>query len=228
MAKTILIAGFGTGISLALAEKFGAEGFAVALAARTADRLDAGVKALEAKGIRAAGFTVDLTDVKAIPGLLKSVRDKLGPVDVLEWNAYASGAGDLLAGDAAEVRGPLDIAVTSLLATVQAALPDLRANKGAVLVTNGGLGLLDSQVDAGAVQWKASGLAIANAAKHKLVRLLSKQLEPDGIYVGEVTVLTAVKGTAWDNGSSKLEASAIAARFWQLYTERRELSVPIG
>ena len=101
MAKTILIAGFGTGISLALAEKFGAEGFAVALAARTADRLDAGVKALEGKGIRAAGFTVDLTDVKAIPGLLKSVRDKLGPIDVLEWNAYSSGAGDLLAGDAA-------------------------------------------------------------------------------------------------------------------------------
>ena len=228
MAKTILIAGFGTGISLALAEKFGAEGFAVALAARTADRLDAGVKALEAKGIRAAGFTVDLSDVKAIPGLLSSVRDKLGPISVLQWNAYASGAGDLLAVDAAELRTPLDIAVTSLLATVQAALPDLRANKGAVLVTNGGLGLLDPQVDAGAVQWKASGLAIANAAKHKLVRLLSKQLEPDGIYVGEVTVLAAVKGTAWDNGSSKLEASSIAAKFWQLYTERRELSVPIG
>ena len=57
---------------------------------------------------------------------------------------------------------------------------------------------------------------------------LPHQLEPDGIYVGEVTVLTAVKGTAWDNGSSKLEASAIAAKFWQLYTERRELSVPIG
>jgi NADP-dependent 3-hydroxy acid dehydrogenase YdfG len=228
MAKTLLIAGFGTGISVALAEKFGAEGFAVALAARTADRLGDGVKALEAKGIRAAGFKADLSDVKAIPGLIKSVQDKLGPIDVVEWNAYASGAGDLLAVDAAEVRTPLDIAVTSLLATVQAALPDLRANKGAVLVTNGGLGFLDPQVDTVAVQWKASGLAIANAAKHKLVRLLSKQLEPDGVYVGEVTVLGAVKGTAWDDGSSKLEASAIANKFWQIYTERRELSVSIG
>jgi NADP-dependent 3-hydroxy acid dehydrogenase YdfG len=228
MAKTILIAGFGTGISLALAEKFGGEGFAVALAARTAKRLDEGVKALEAKGIRAAGFEADLTDVKAIPKLVQSVRAKLGSIDVVEWNAYTSGAGDLLAADAAELRGSLDIAVTSLLATVQAALPDLRASKGAVLVTNGGLGLLDPQVDSAAVQWKASGLAIANAAKHKLVRLLSKQLAPDGVYVGEVTVLGAVKGSAWDNGSSKLEASAIAAKFWQIYTERRELSVSIG
>ena len=159
---------------------------------------------------------------------IQSVREKLGPIDVVQWTAYASGAGDWLAVDAAEVRTPLDIAVTSLLATVQAALPDLRANKGAVLVTNGGLGFLDPQIDTVAVQWKASGLAIANAAKHKLVRLLSKQLEADGVYVGEVSVLTAVKGTAWDDGSSKLEASAIAAKFWQIYTERRELSVPIG
>lgn len=228
MAKTILICGFGTGISLALAEKFGAEGFAVALAARSAERLDAGVKLLEGKGIRAAAFQADLTDLRAIPSLIQSVRDKLGPIDVVEWNAYAAGAGDLLAADAAELRAPLDIAVTSLLATVQAALPDLRTNKGAVLVTNGGLGILDPQVDAGAVQWKASGLAIANAAKHKLVRLLAKQLQPDGVYVGEVVVLSAVKGTAWDDGSSKLEASAIAAKFWQLYSERRELSVQIG
>jgi hypothetical protein len=111
---------------------------------------------------------------------------------------------------------------------VQAALPDLRANKGAVLVTNGGLGLLDPQVDAGAVAWKAMGLAVANAAKHKLVRLLAEQLKPDGVYVGEAIVLTAVKGTAWDNGSSKLEATTIAEQFWKLNTERRELSVKVG
>jgi len=228
MAKTILIAGFGTGISVAVAEKFGAEGFALALVARTSERLDAGVKALESKGIKAAAFRADLSDVKAISALIQGVREKLGPIDVVHWNAYASGAGDLLAADPTEVRAPLDVGVTSVIATVQAALPDLRASKGAVLVTNGGLGILDAQVDAAGVQWKASGLAIANAAKYKLVRLLNKQLEADGVYVGEVVVMGAVKGTAWDDGSSKLEASAIAARFWQLYTERREISVQIA
>jgi hypothetical protein len=96
------------------------------------------------------------------------------------------------------------------------------------LVTNGGLGLLDAQVDAGAVAWGAMGLAVANAAKHKLVRLLSEKLKGDGIYVGEVMVLTAVKGTAWDNGSSKLEAATIADKFWEINSERRELSVKVG
>jgi NADP-dependent 3-hydroxy acid dehydrogenase YdfG len=228
MAKTILINGFGTGISQAIAEHFGAQGFAVALAARNTDRLASGVKALEAKGIHAAGFKTDLTDLTAIPKLIKDVKEKLGQIDVVQWNAYASGAGDFLTNDAAEVRAPFDLAVTSLIATVQASLADLRATKGAVLVTNGGLGALDPAVDAMGVTWKAMGLSVANAAKHKTVRLLAEQLKPDGVYVGEVSVLQAVKGTAWDSGQATLEASTIAAKFWQIYTERKELSVRVG
>lgn len=228
MSKTILISGFGTGISQAIAEKFGKEGFSVALVARSADRLAAGVQALEAKGIRAAAFRADVSDPKAMPGLVQSVHDKLGPISALQWNAYGGGAGDLLAADPAELRASLDVAVVGLVALVQAALPDLRETKGSILVTNGGLGLLDPQVDAGAVAWGAMGLAVANAAKHKLVRLLSEKLKGDGIYVGEVIVLTAVKGTAWDNGSSTLEAATIAGKFWQLNNERRELSVKVG
>lgn len=227
MAKTILIAGYGPGISHSLAEKFGAEGFAVALVARNADRLAAGVKALEAKGVKAASFKANLADPKAITEVVAQAKAQLGPIDIVQWNAYGSGAGDLLASDPADVRGLLDLAVTGLIALVQAASADLSERKGAVLVTNGGLGLLDAKVDAGAVAWKASGLAIANAAKHKLVRLLAEQLRPQGVYVGEVVVLEAVKGSAWDSGSATLEASAIATKFWNLYSERRELSVHI-
>ncbi|HEX7670382.1 MAG TPA: hypothetical protein VF395_12390 [Polyangiaceae bacterium] len=38
MAKTIVVCGYGPGISSAVAEKFGAEGFSVALAARNASQ----------------------------------------------------------------------------------------------------------------------------------------------------------------------------------------------
>jgi len=228
MAKNILINGYGTGISHAIAEKFGGQGFAVGLVARSQERLDSGVKALEAKGIRAAGFRADLTDLAAIPKLISEVNSKLGAIDVLQWNAYAAGAGDFLASAPAEVRAPFDIGVTSLIATVQAAVADLRATKGAVLVTNGGLGLLDPAVDAVGVSWKAMGLAVANAAKHKVVRLFAQQLKADGVYVGEVAVLQPVKGTPWDNGSATLEAKTIADKFWQIYSERRELSVQVG
>src|SRR5580658_4697330 len=99
MSKTILVCGFGPGISSAVAEKFGAEGFSVALVARNAQRLDAGVKALQAKGYKAAAFPVDLSDLKAIPGLVERVRAEIGSTAVVHWNAYTGGAGDLLAGD---------------------------------------------------------------------------------------------------------------------------------
>ena len=62
MAKTVIVAGYGTGISKAVAEKFGAEGFSVALVARNADRLAKGVTELQGKGIKAAAFTADLGD----------------------------------------------------------------------------------------------------------------------------------------------------------------------
>ena len=44
MSKTIVVVGFGPGISNAVAEKFGAEGFSVALVARSQERLDAGAE----------------------------------------------------------------------------------------------------------------------------------------------------------------------------------------
>jgi hypothetical protein len=99
----------------------------------------------------------------------------------------------------------------------------LKAQQGAVLVTNGGLAVSDPAVDDAAVQWKAMGLAVTNAAKHKLVGLLSRRLNADGVYVGEVMVKGTVKGTAWDDGSATLEASRIAEEFWSLYTARKDV-----
>ncbi len=229
MAKTILVSGYGPGISSAVAEKFGAEGFAVALAARNADRLSAGVKALQAKGIRAAAFPTDLSDPNAAGALVGKAREAMGPLTALAWTAYDTGAGDLLTADAAAIHRVLDIATTTLLAAVRAALPDLKSQPdAALLVVNGGFGYAEPSVDATAVQYDSMGLALANAAKNKLVGMLAQKLKGDRVYVGQAMVLGTVKGTAWDNGSATLEPSAIAAKLWEMYQSRRELTVKIG
>lgn len=229
MSKTILICGHGPGISDAVARKFGAEGFSVALAARSADKLAAAAAALEAAGVKAAAFPTDLGDPEAVKALVASARAKLGPIAVIHWNAYAGVAGDLLSAGADEVRKPFDVAVGGLVAAVQAALPDLKAQpNAAVLVTGGGFAFYDAKVDAMATQWNAMGLAVSKAAQHKLVGLLGEKLKADGIYVGEVVVLGLVKGTAFDHGNATLEPSAIAAKFWELYGSRSERSVNFG
>lgn len=229
MAKTILVCGFGPGISTAVAEKWGAAGFQVALVGRTTARLDAGVTALAAKGIKAAAFTSDLGDTSAAPALLERVRTTLGPVAVIHWNAYSGAAGDLLAAPSAELRTALDVAVVGLVAVVQAARPDLKASdRPAVLVTNGGFGLIDATMDGVGVQYSAMGLSVANAAKNKLVGLLSKKLESDGIYVGQVTVMGMVKGTAFDQGNANLDAAKVADAFWSLAERRTDVRANIG
>ncbi len=229
MPRTIIICGYGPGISKAVAERFGAEGFQLALVARTADKLTAGVSALGEQGIKATAFAADLGDPASVREVVKKVRAALGPITVVEWTAYNGGAGDLSTADAAAVRGVLDVAVTCLVAAVQEALPDLRQQKdAAVLVTNGGLGYFDPKVDAVGVQWNTMGLSVANAAKHKLVGLLSAKLKPENIYVGEVMVLGSIKGSAFDDGHATIESAAVAGKFWDLYRARGAVTAEIG
>jgi NADP-dependent 3-hydroxy acid dehydrogenase YdfG len=149
MGKTVLVFGFGSGISGAVAEKFGSSGFSVALLARTEERLAAGVKALKAKGIEAAAFPVDAGNPSAVRAAIGKARTALGTVTVIHWNAYGGGeAGDLLTADEASVRGIFDVSVIGLIAAVQEALPDLKkTNEGAVLVTNGAFGEISPTMD---------------------------------------------------------------------------------
>jgi short-subunit dehydrogenase len=224
MSETIVICGYGPGISSAVARRFGREKFQVALVARSEERLAAGAAALETAGIRAAAFRADLSHEADIESAFDAVRAKLGPISVLHWNAYATSAGDLLAADAAAARAVFDLPVIGLLAAVKHALRDLEAAKGAVLVTNGGFGLNDPVMDERAVASGAMGLAVANAAKRKLVGMLAHKLKPHGVYVGEVMVLGSVKGSRWDSGTATLEAATVADAFYDLYTSRSELS----
>jgi NADP-dependent 3-hydroxy acid dehydrogenase YdfG len=229
MSKTIVVIGFGPGISTAVAERFGAAGFSVALVARSEQRLSAGVAALKANGITAVACPADAADPAALRAAIARARAELGPVTVIHWNAYGGeAAGDLMTADPAAVRGVFDIAVVGLLAAVQEALPDLkRTTEGAVLVTNGAFGEINPQIDAMATGMKVMGVALANAAKHKLVGLLAERLKGDGVYVGEVMVAGAVKGTAWA-GDTGIEASTIASQFWALYQARAEIRARVS
>jgi NADP-dependent 3-hydroxy acid dehydrogenase YdfG len=227
MSGTIVVCGYGPGISNAVARRFGREGLAVALVGRTEERLAKGVAALEKEKIRARAFPCDVSDADAVRAMIKKASTALGPIAVVHWNAYYGGAGDLLAAPA-ELRKVLDVGVHGFLAAVQESLPELEKSKGSVLVTGGGLSMYDAAVDATAVQWKAMGLAVAKAAQHKVVGLLNRQLEPKGVYVGEVTVHGLVKGTAFDSGNANLDPDDIAEKFWAMHQARTEIYAPFS
>lgn len=225
MSRTMIICGYGPGISAAVARKFGSEGYQLALVARSADKLEAGVAALREAGVSAKAFPCDLADPDAVTRMVAEVREQLGPIHTLHWNAYASGAGDLTSCDVAELRRGFDVAVTGAVAAVQQALPDLERQGGAVLITGGGFSQYSDQVDQMVGQWNAMGLALMKAAQHKLTGLLHHKLEARGVYVGSVVVMGMVEGTAFARGGSGLDPNAIAAAFWQLAQTRDAVSV---
>lgn len=225
---TIVVCGHGPGISNAVARKFGLAGHPVAIVARNADRLASAASALAADGIKAEAFACDLGDITAVRALIGAVHERLGPIGIVHWNVYGGGAGDLAAAPPEELRTVLDLSVIGLVTAVQAALPDLKAQRGAVLVTAGGLGTLDPKMDVMAVSWAAMGLAVGKAAQRKTVGLLHQRLSTEGIYVGEVVVIAPVKGTAFDRGNATLDPAVVADRFWELHERRDQASVMQG
>jgi NAD(P)-dependent dehydrogenase (short-subunit alcohol dehydrogenase family) len=228
MPKTIVIVGYGPGISHAVAEKFGAEGFSVAIGARKPDALQAGARKLEAKGIKVLAVPTDASDAKAVRAFLQKARSQLGSIDVVHWNAAANLAGDLLGAPTDELVAAFNTGVTGLVACIQEALPELKKAKDpAVLVTDGGFGLTIDEVDDAVVQYQAMGLAIANAAKHKAVRILSRRLRREGVYLGEVMVMGTVKGTAFDHGDGTVELKSVQDALFKLYRERKDVTVQV-
>jgi NADP-dependent 3-hydroxy acid dehydrogenase YdfG len=228
MAKTILVCGFGPGISSAVARRFGREGYAVGLVGRTADRLASGVASLDKTGTVAKAFLCDLGDPDAVRKLVAEARATLGPIGVLHWNAYGHGARDLTTATTSELRSVLDVGVHGLVAAVQEALPDLKAERGSVLVTGGGLSSYDAAMDTVAATYGAMGLAVAKAAQHKLVGVLHQKLRSDGVYVGEVTVMGIVKGTMWEGGKGTVEPDAVAEKFWDIQKRREDVWVKVA
>ncbi|GAB3804731.1 hypothetical protein GCM10028819_36700 [Spirosoma humi] len=73
MAQTIAIIGAGPGVGLAIAEKFGLQGYNVALLSRNTGKLAPLQSKLQAKGIAAGIFQVDILDRESLTRALYQV-----------------------------------------------------------------------------------------------------------------------------------------------------------
>lgn len=138
MAKTIAIIGAGPGVGLAIAEKFGLQGFNVALLSRNTDNLAPLQSKLQAKGITAGIFKVDILDRDSINRALHQVIDEYGAIDVLEFSP--SPAWETLRAprniDVENEQYHLDFQVLSAITAVQTVLPQMVGRKsGSILFT---------------------------------------------------------------------------------------------
>jgi len=135
VARSIFITGASSGIGEALAVEFARRGYALALAARRVERLDALAARLPALGAAAVlRLPLDVTDFATIDAALDRAAREFGRLDVVVVNAgvgYTLPAGR---GKFDQVRQTIDTDLTGAIATIEFALPRLRAQGGGQIV----------------------------------------------------------------------------------------------
>jgi NAD(P)-dependent dehydrogenase (short-subunit alcohol dehydrogenase family) len=202
-----VVVGAGPGMGLALARRFGREGAVVALVARRADALASYAEELAAAGVTAHPVAADVGDEASLRAAFASIRETLGGVDVLLYNASVHRPGTPADVPIADVEDALRVGAVGALVAVQEVLPAMRARgHGSILVTGGGLAL---------TPWPgATALGMAKAAVRNLVGAVAADVDGTGIRVGTVIIRGVV-------GSPGFDPDDIAEAFWEQHTGLR-------
>ncbi|WP_168192273.1 SDR family oxidoreductase [Pararhodobacter marinus] len=202
---TLIIIGAGTGVSAAIARRFGREGYSVGLIARSPSSLDRLCEGLEDEGITASAEPADAGDLPGLSEALARLAGRLGGCDVLVWNASVQRPGGPLDTPVETVQRELSVNLLGALQSVQQVAPAMvEAGTGAILFTGGGLALEPFP------EW--TSLALGKAALRSLGLSLYKELAPKGVHVSVVAICGHVApGTAFD-------PDTIAQEYYRLAT----------
>ncbi|PZQ58358.1 MAG: short-chain dehydrogenase [Sphingomonas taxi] len=172
--KIVLVVGGNSGIGLASARAFAAEGAQVYLTGRSQETIDAAVAAIPG----ATGFRGDIADADALTPVVEAIGARHGRIDVLFVNAGV--------GAFAPVRDVTPtlwdevhaVNLRGCFFAVQRALPLL--GRGSAIVVTGSIGA-DAAIP-GNMMYAAS-----KAGLRAVVRILAKELVGEGIRVNMVS-----------------------------------------
>src|SRR6201991_4944557 len=173
--KTALITGGNSGIGLATARVFVAEGAKVVITGRNRETLDAAAKEL---GPNALALVADVNDGAATDAAIRQGAEKFGKYDILFVNAGIPGATPLGAASREVFEKVISTNLTAVFFTVQAALPYL--NDNASIVLNGSvISVLGNPGYA--------AYAAAKAGVRALARVMASEMSPRNIRVNVVS-----------------------------------------
>lgn len=171
------ILGVGPGNGMAIARKFDAQGYALALCARRGPEMDAAAGAFAA----ARGYACDVTDGAALATTVEAIRRDLGPIDTLVYNAGSGKWGNLDALGPDDLLSCLEVNAVGLFSAARAVVPDMRkAGRGAIVVVGAGAALRGRP---GTIAFAAG-----KAAQRSVAQSLARQLGPENIHVAYVVL----------------------------------------
>ncbi|MGN6274506.1 MAG: SDR family NAD(P)-dependent oxidoreductase [Solirubrobacterales bacterium] len=157
-----LVTGASSGIGEATARRLAAEGAAVALVARRADRLERLGGEIADAGGTALPIEADVSEREQAQGAVGRVVDELGRLDVLVNNAGVMLLGPIVEAPVEEWERMVEVNLLGLLHTTHAALPHLL--EAAAKEPRNVADLINVSSVAGRVARRGSG--VYNATKH--------------------------------------------------------------
>jgi len=178
----LVVLGVGPGLGMSVAHRFGAQGHAVALISRSAERHAGYLRSLADAGVDAAAFVADAAEPRALHDALDAIRGRFGRIDV---GYYGPASMESLAGDITQLDvAAAEAALRGVLPAVDFAtqlLPELTERAAGGLIFAGGLSSVIPMPALG-------GLALASAALRNYALTLHAALAPAGVYAGTITI----------------------------------------
>ncbi len=188
-AKNVLVTGGSKGIGRAIADLFATEGANVAICARNAGEVEAAIKALQGKGVKAWGEAIDVADPVALKQWVEGAARSLGGIDMVVCNVSALAVGNTPETWEQSFRVDMMHTVNS----VAAALPYLEKSKAASIV-------IVSSVSGFEIDFAAGSYGAIKGALIHYAKGLSNQLISKGIRVNTVSPgNTYFEGGIWQN-----------------------------
>lgn len=205
----LLLIGMGGGNGLAIARRFGREGFHILMVARNEQKLRSYETTLNDLGIRSTGYAVDIGDETAFGALLEKLIAEHGDISILHYNASAYNPATPSAMSMPVFMDDLRVNLIGAVAAAQAVLPQMKSRgSGTIFLTGGGTALHAPA--------SLASLAIGKSGLRSLAFTLAVECKPLGIHVATVTIDGMVQvGTRFD-------PDMIAAEFWRLYRQTPE------
>jgi len=206
--KTAFITGGNSGIGLATARLFVAEGAKVAITGRNKATLDAAAKEL---GPNALAIVADATDIAATEKAVAQAAARFGKLDIVFANAGIA-ANTPVGGTSLETfESVLKTNITAVFFTVQAALPHLK--DGASIILNGSV--ISVLGNPGYAAYAAS-----KAGVRAMARVMASELSPRNIRVNVVSP-GAVRTPIWGAATATPEAE-------KAFEKRIGMTTPLG
>jgi len=179
MKKTVLITGAATGLGWSMAERFAAEGYAIAGLDRDGPAVEAAMARLNATGVRTLALAASVSDEAAVEASVARCVAELGGLDVLVNNAGLSCNTPALDLSLTEWRRVIDVNLTGVFLCARAA--------GRHMVGHGGGGIINMSSMYGVIAAPdRAGYCASKSAVAMLTRVLAIEWAASGVRVNAI------------------------------------------